>query len=232
MPVFPANLGGTGLGLSVSRQICQAMGGDISVRSHDGVGSTFAASVRLSPCTAPRQGDHDGEDDWLLNHPPLNVLVAEDNATNRIVLTSLLKKYPLRMTMAEDGKQALQLWRDERFDVVFMDVNMPEMDGVAATYAIRQEEKQFGRARIPILGMSANAMAHQVEGYLECGMDLHVAKPMRRTEIVAALRQVLLSDLKRFQLLLDHSNNWKRPPPLPDVRRFHITLLQRNMKSL
>ncbi len=183
--------GGTGLGLTVSRQICELMGGDILIRSTPGHGSCFTASFALDLCAAPENIREDKADEWLMGCQPLRVLAAEDNKTNRTVLRCLLKKYPLDLTFAEDGAQAVAAWRSGQFDLLLMDVNMPEMDGIEATQAIRHIEAQLDLTPIPILAMSANAMSHQVANYRAKGMNGHVAKPLRRSEIAAVVHQVL-----------------------------------------
>ena len=118
---------------------------------------------------------------------PLRVLAAEDNAVNRQVLSSVLGVFGVEFEMVEDGRQAVEAWARGGFDVILMDVQMPEMDGVAATRAIREAERARGRAHTPIVALSANAMTHQVEQYLAAGMDRHVPKPIE----IAALRAAL-----------------------------------------
>ena len=118
---------------------------------------------------------------------PLRVLAAEDNAVNRQVLSSVLGVFGVEFEVVEDGRQAVEAWARGGFDVILMDVQMPEMDGVAATRAIREAERAHGRAHTPIVALSANAMTHQVEQYLAAGMDRHVPKPIE----IAALRAAL-----------------------------------------
>lgn len=117
----------------------------------------------------------------------LRVLAAEDNAVNRQVLASVLGVFGVEFELVEDGRQAVEAWARGRYDVILMDVQMPEMDGVAATRAIREAERASGRVRTPIIALSANAMTHQVEQYLAAGMDRHVAKPIEISRLRAAL---------------------------------------------
>jgi CheY-like chemotaxis protein len=119
------------------------------------------------------------------------VLVAEDNKTNQLVLRHMLKRFDLDLCIVGNGKDALDRWMVESWDIILMDVNMPVMDGIAATRAIREQEELAERKVTPILAISANAMAHQVAGYLERGIDGHVAKPVRRAELITAMARVL-----------------------------------------
>ena len=127
--------------------------------------------VDAPPATAPRR---------------LRILAAEDNRTNQLVFAKMLRDLDLDLRFADDGQQALELWQSFRPDIIFMDVSMPVMDGCAAAAAIRKIEG--GRARVPILALTAHAMAEDGARIREAGMDLHLTKPLRRSEIVAALR--------------------------------------------
>jgi CheY-like chemotaxis protein len=128
---------------------------------------------------------------------PIRVLAAEDNATNQLVLTTIMQIFGFELTIAGDGREAVELWRAGGFDVVLMDIQMPVMDGVAATRAIRSLEAAEGRTRTPILALSANALPQQVETYHAAGMDGHVPKPIELARLQAALEAVLLGDAEQ-----------------------------------
>src|SRR6185437_4508681 len=108
----------------------------------------------------------------------LRVLAAEDNSVNQLVLKTLLHQLGLEPTVVEDGAAAVEAWRTGEWDVILMDVQMPVMDGLAATALIRKIERETGRRRTAIVALTANAMAHHVEQYRAAGMDCHVAKPI------------------------------------------------------
>jgi len=120
----------------------------------------------------------------------LRVLAAEDNPTNQLVLKALLGPIGVDPTVVDDGAQAVQAWSVGEFDLILMDIQMPRMDGLSATRAIRAEEVRSGRARTPIIALTANAMAHQVEEYFAAGMDGHVPKPIDLGALYAALEAV------------------------------------------
>ncbi len=188
--------GGTGLGLTICRDIAALMGGAITVESTLGKGATFVAllplpwlgpSVRLS--CPPVASDLDGSSDSGLEG--LRILAAEDNATNRLVLKTILHSLGLQPLIVDNGRQAVEAWSKAPFDLVLMDIQMPELDGVAATREIRAREALRGAARTPIVALSANAMKHQVAEYLAAGMDAHLAKPIQIERLYATLFAVL-----------------------------------------
>jgi CheY-like chemotaxis protein len=121
----------------------------------------------------------------------LRVLAAEDNQVNQLVLKTLLHQWGLEPTVVEDGAAAVQAWAGAEWDVILMDVQMPVMDGVVAAQTIRGLERETGRARTPILALTANAMSHQVQQYFAAGMDGHVAKPIAAADLLRALSAVL-----------------------------------------
>jgi two-component system, sensor histidine kinase len=184
--------GGTGLGLAICQELSQLMGGEIVVESAVGEGSRFIVRLPM-----PRLGDERPAQP-LSPAPPadlkpmrLHVLAAEDNAVNQLVLKTLLHQLGLEPTVVEDGAAAVEAWRDGAWDVILMDVQMPVMDGLAATAAIRKAERDTGRARTPIIALTANAMAHQIEAYRAAGMDGHVAKPIAAADLFQALSEVM-----------------------------------------
>ncbi|HET9159589.1 MAG TPA: ATP-binding protein, partial [Caulobacteraceae bacterium] len=183
--------GGSGLGLSICRELSELMGGTITAESQLGKGSRFIVRLPLA-----RAGEDDRqatapESDELENAGSLRILAAEDNATNRLVLSTLLSQIGADVDVVCDGKEAVEAFESGDWDLILMDVHMPNMDGLAATQAIRQIEALRGARRTPIIALTANAMAHHRAEYAKAGMDTMVAKPVKLTELIAAIQDVL-----------------------------------------
>ncbi|MVO18602.1 ATP-binding protein [Parasedimentitalea huanghaiensis] len=185
--------GGTGLGLVIARDICRMMGGDITCLSAAGDGTEFTASIQMAPAKCPEttKGLQLAENETVLNQRRWRVLIAEDNKTNQLVLKHMLKRYDLELVIVADGAKVVSEWRSNGADLILMDVNMPVMDGLSATQTIRADELEGKHQPVPIVAISANAMVHQVSGYLEGGMTGHVAKPIRKAELIRAMALAL-----------------------------------------
>ena len=186
--------GGTGLGLAISRHIAEAMNGSISLESQVGQGSRFTVSVPLErvndePAAVMRTLAPATPSDS--SKKPVRVLVAEDNPVNQLVLKTLLQQAGIQPVMVDNGAAAVEAWKREDWDVIFMDVHMPEVDGPTATCRIRELERERGGRRTPILALTANVMSNQVAQYLAAGMDGHVAKPIEVSKLFTALERVL-----------------------------------------
>ena len=168
------------------------MGGAIEATSEPGQGATFTIRLPLEAAKAPVEKTGEGQ---AAAEPAaageIRVLAAEDNDTNQLVLKTLLAQAGIVPTLVENGRQALEAWERQDWDIVLMDIQMPIMDGVAATAAIRQRELETGRKRTPIIAVTANAMTHQVAEYEAAGMDAMVAKPIDVPTLFAAIEKAL-----------------------------------------
>jgi len=122
---------------------------------------------------------------------PLRILAAEDNDVNRLVLSTLLSRAGLSLTVVNNGLEAVTAWRSADWDVILMDVQMPVMDGVEATHEIRAEERSTGRPRTPIIAVTANAMPDQCAEYAAAGMDHVVTKPLDVGRLFRAIEGAL-----------------------------------------
>jgi signal transduction histidine kinase len=176
--------GGTGLGLAICHRIVELMGGEIAVESREGEGTTVRIALPLPRAAALPSPVAPAAP---VDLSALRVLAAEDNPTNRLVLKTLLDSVGVEAVIVVDGEQAVQAWAEGGWDIVLMDVQMPVLDGVAATRQIRALEARRGLEPTRIVALTANAMRHQVDEYLGAGFDGHVAKPLMIAELLAAL---------------------------------------------
>jgi CheY-like chemotaxis protein/anti-sigma regulatory factor (Ser/Thr protein kinase) len=178
--------GGTGLGLAICRELCEAMGGQVSAESKLGHGSTFIVDLPLVRIGDARAAAAQAEEQDF-SEREVRILAAEDNAVNQLVLKTLLSQAGIEPTIVENGEECVAAWERQDWDLILMDIQMPVMDGPTATRLIRQREAETGRAPVPILALTANAMTHQSESYREAGMNGLVAKPIKVTELFAAI---------------------------------------------
>jgi CheY-like chemotaxis protein len=176
--------GGTGLGLSIARGLVELMGGEIGCESMPGQGSLFWFTVPTTRAAAPAVSEA-RVTGGLSGH----VLVVEDNAVNRMLIGAYLEEFGLSFEMVANGAEALARLVAKTYDLVLMDIMMPELNGIEATRRIRELDGPV--AEVPVVALTAHAMKGDREDYLAAGMDGYVSKPIRGRELFAALRPYL-----------------------------------------
>lgn len=179
--------GGTGLGLSIASRLVAVMGGTLELQSAPGKGTLFqftipariTSAVTSPSTTTPKRSDH----------RPLSILMAEDNEVNQKLTVRILEKAGHSVTIARNGLEALNLFEREPFDLILMDIEMPELGGIETTARLRAHQR--GKS-VPIVALTANAFESDRERYLQAGMDDFVAKPLNRTLLFEAMERAFL----------------------------------------
>lgn len=188
------NFGGTGLGLAICKELVAMMEGEIGIESTVGVGSKFWFTLFLeeAPKGAKRSKtidistyDKPGNDELLLDG--CQILLVEDNITNKMVATAMIQKYGALVTPAANGLEAVNMVKQQTFDLIFMDCQMPVMDGFEATRLIKKINKEENPYSTPIIAFTANAMEGDKRKCLESGMDDYISKPVIKEDLVNIL---------------------------------------------
>ncbi len=185
--------GGTGLGLALCRSLVELMGGRIQVESKVGEGSAFQVILPLKEALPPVTMDDDKITECANRDiaSPLRILLAEDVEENQFLMSAYLRATPYRLTFVNNGGEAVAKVRSEPFDLVFMDVQMPIMDGYTATRAIRQWERETSRHPLPIVALTCNALEGEAERSRHAGCDLYLSKPVKKQQLMEVIQQIV-----------------------------------------
>jgi CheY-like chemotaxis protein len=181
--------GGSGLGLAISRGLVDLMGGRIEVQTQVGAGSMFRVTVPLKRGVTIRLAADTSVTTAVDMTQGLRVLVAEDNEVNQLVISAMLAHLGHSCEVAGDGLEAIDKVTASNYDLVLMDIHMPNLDGLAAARRIRALDGPA--AQIPIIALTANAMVEDRDAYLEAGMDDHVPKPVEAKVLATTIARVL-----------------------------------------
>ena len=187
--------GGSGLGLTICKRLAEGMGGRIWAESRPGEGSTIHFTLRCvadPPADCPADGARPAPSHGAMTAPripakALRILLAEDQADNRLLVHAFLRDRPWQIVTAENGEIAVEMYRNEDFDLVLMDVQMPVMDGYTATRAIREYERGRGTSPAPIIALTASALTEDAQRSMDAGCTAHVAKPVRKATLIEAI---------------------------------------------
>ena len=180
--------GGSGLGMSIVKRLIDLMSGEISIKSVPGRGTTVQLRLPLPHTSAPLAP---AAPQTAVSIAGLRVLAADDNRTNRLILSAIAQKLGVEIVLAEDGLAALKAWQPDHFDLYLLDISMPELDGIGALSELRARETAFAQRQIPAIAITANAMSHQVEEYHRAGFKSYVSKPFRTDDLVEAIARTL-----------------------------------------
>lgn len=189
-----SGLQGAGLGLSIAKKLIELMGGTITVESEVGLGSSFIVEIPLRILDNPKEYV-EGTMNIAYDFVGRRVLLAEDNKLNREIAHHVLEEEGIVVEDAKDGLVALDMFKlngYDYYDLIFMDIQMPNMDGYEATRAIRQYEEEMGfKHRVPIIAMTANAFEEDRKNALDAGMDEHITKPIKFDEVINVISKTI-----------------------------------------
>ncbi|WP_281628649.1 response regulator [Vibrio sp. St2] len=188
---------GSGLGLAICKRLCELMDGYIEAESTPSIGSTFSFSIKLELADQLISSTHQSQNNTELLVSDASILVAEDNKANQLVIREMFKRMGLSMDIAENGRRAIEMVEQYHYDLIFMDISMPEMDGMETCRAIRSmtDEKT---CQIPIIALTAHSLSGDKEQFLDAGMNDYLSKPIRLSQLIEKINLFLSDDAINF----------------------------------
>lgn len=221
------NIEGTGLGMSITLQLLQMMGSRLEVESVYGKGSKFSFALEQNIVDDKPIGDFEKSIQRLaadftyaagFTAPDAEVLVVDDNAINRKVFQSLLHQTQVKITEAESGAKCLELTKQKRFNIIFLDHMMPEMDGIETLQRIKEDSENLC-GNIPVIALTANAISGAKEKYMESGFDDYLSKPIVSAKLEKMLRDFLPEELIKNKELADDMQQPETTEAVPDLEQ-------------
>ncbi len=185
---YTRKYGGTGLGMSIVKRLVELMRGTVQVESEVGVGTTFRVEIPVIKEEPATSSEKAIPSDVLQSVSNLRILLAEDDFSNQLVARRMLEKQGHTVTCVGTGKEVLGVLEKDGFDLILMDIQMPEMDGIEATQEIRKDERF---RNLPVIALTAHAMAGDRERFLDAGMDDYLSKPIDMEELQRVLGKVM-----------------------------------------